>query len=124
MPRKRLEKHVVESAKWRASWAGGSKYEVRNFDIVHFTVDMKTRDCSCRLWGLCELPCPHAVCAIYAHNGDPEEFVENCYSIDTYAHCYVDSINPINGKNIFTTFTAFIAFTTTTGDTQEEGLRS
>ncbi|WOK96955.1 hypothetical protein Cni_G05663 [Canna indica] len=26
-PRKRLEKHVLESAKWRASWAEGSKYE-------------------------------------------------------------------------------------------------
>ncbi|WOL13279.1 hypothetical protein Cni_G22048 [Canna indica] len=49
-PRKRLEKYVLESAKWRASWAEASKYDVRNFDNIHFTVDLASREYSCMLW--------------------------------------------------------------------------
>ncbi|WOL00759.1 hypothetical protein Cni_G09472 [Canna indica] len=99
-PRKRLDKHVLKYAKWRASWAGGTKYEVRNFDGEQFTIDISIKYCSCRLWALCGLPCAHAVCAIYSHSGDPHEFVDFCCWITTYETCYSPTINPINGEKM------------------------
>ncbi|WOL04378.1 hypothetical protein Cni_G13099 [Canna indica] len=87
-----LDKHVLKSAKWRASWVGGTKYEVRNFDGEKFTIGIDIKYCSCRLWALYGLPYEHVVCVIYAHSGDPHEFVDSCYS---------STINPINGENMW-----------------------
>ena len=55
-PRKRLDKEVMESGKWRATWAEGLKYEVQNYP-KQFQVDLDARSCLCRFWGLTGLPC-------------------------------------------------------------------
>lgn len=54
--RKRLDKEVLDSGKWTATWAGGSKFEVVCYP-AQFEVDLENRNCACRFWGLTGIPC-------------------------------------------------------------------
>lgn len=54
--RKRHDKEILESGKWTATWARGSKYVVLNYP-TQFEVDLEHRSCACRLWGLTCIPC-------------------------------------------------------------------
>ncbi|KAG5605661.1 hypothetical protein H5410_027153 [Solanum commersonii] len=41
-----------------------------------FVVDLEKKHCDCRLWMLRGIPCPHAICAYYYLNQDPDQHVE------------------------------------------------
>ncbi|KAL8484912.1 hypothetical protein ACS0TY_027276 [Phlomoides rotata] len=44
--------------------------------------------CSCRFWQLTGYPCIHGHCAILKQKLDPEDFVHDYYSVETYLKAY------------------------------------
>nr|XP_043615790.1 uncharacterized protein LOC122587689 [Erigeron canadensis] len=59
---------------WKPFHAGGSHWEVRQlYEAFKVNVDEKT--CSCRMWGLSGIPCPHACAVIFKINKRPEDYV-------------------------------------------------
>ncbi|RYR40144.1 hypothetical protein Ahy_A09g045827 [Arachis hypogaea] len=89
---------------WQARWAGGLKYEVfhKNWMIVEtFVVDLLAGTCSCRFWGLCEMPCLYACCAIFEKEDNPKDYCSNFYSPAAYVATYGNLVSPINGENMW-----------------------
>lgn len=62
-----------------------------------YVVDLEEWSCACRRWDLTKIPFSHAVAVIRECINDPEEYVDKCYSLDTYLRCYNNIMNPING---------------------------
>nr|XP_043617627.1 uncharacterized protein LOC122589397 [Erigeron canadensis] len=59
---------------WKSFHAGNSHWEVRQlYEAFKVNVDEKT--CSCRMWGLSGIPCPHACAVIFKINKRPENYV-------------------------------------------------
>ena len=44
------------------------------------------------------VPCAHAISAIWTTSTDPLEYVDPCYSVETYLQCYEPCIRPLNGE--------------------------
>ncbi|RYR66086.1 hypothetical protein Ahy_A03g012038 [Arachis hypogaea] len=103
-PKKRLDIIATRAMEWQARWAGGLKYEVshKNRMIVErFVVDLLAGMCSCRFWGLCGMPCPHACCAIFEKGDSLEDYCSNFYSPAAYVATYGNLVSPINGENMW-----------------------
>ncbi|GAV63691.1 SWIM domain-containing protein, partial [Cephalotus follicularis] len=60
-----------------------------------FTVDMKTLSCSCKVWDLNGIPCPHVVCTIQPDGKDAVDFISHWYKKDTYLKAYQYSMKPV-----------------------------
>ncbi|KAL0350106.1 UNVERIFIED_CONTAM: hypothetical protein Sradi_4159800 [Sesamum radiatum] len=54
-----------------------------------------------RKWDLTGIPCKHALCAILCDNGNPEEYVHDCYTVDTFLKVYEHSIKLMNGLELW-----------------------
>ncbi|KAG8373020.1 hypothetical protein BUALT_Bualt12G0127500 [Buddleja alternifolia] len=52
-----------------------------------------------RKWELSGIPCKHALSAINAQELNPEDFVHQCYTVETYARVYAPCIYPVNGPD-------------------------
>ncbi|GJW77844.1 protein kinase, ATP binding site-containing protein [Tanacetum coccineum] len=73
--------------------AGGNLFEVRNGSKA-FKVDEHKRTCTCRMWQLAGLPCPHSIAVIFKLNKSPEDYIPDCFRKDAYYkayHQYFDS---------------------------------
>ncbi|XP_015961301.1 sugar transport protein 10-like [Arachis duranensis] len=89
---------------WQARWAGGLKYEVshKSWMIVErFVVDLLAETCSCRFWGLCGMPYPHACYTIFEKGDNPEDYCSNFYSPAAYVATYGNLVSPINEENMW-----------------------
>lgn len=74
--------------------SGGSEFQVSCFG-AQFVVDSEAYTCSCRKWQLTSIPCIHA-CTTLAYNGNKiEDFVVDCYSIDTCKRVYANVVRPV-----------------------------
>ncbi|PKI41794.1 hypothetical protein CRG98_037829 [Punica granatum] len=72
----------------------------RNFaQHEKYVVDLKERSCSCREWDLCGIPCQHAVACLRYNNIDPEVYVHQYYSKETWQTTYMPFIMPVRGEN-------------------------
>jgi len=47
------------------------------------------------------IPCSHAICAMYFRTEQPEEYVHDCYKLETYHKMYKPIIQPMNGSNMW-----------------------
>ncbi|XP_031124314.1 uncharacterized protein LOC116027026 [Ipomoea triloba] len=65
----------------------------------HHKIDLARRSCSCRKWDLTGIPCKHAICAIWMKKHNVLDYVDNCYSIETYLKVYQAVIKPMAGPN-------------------------
>ncbi|KAG8368016.1 hypothetical protein BUALT_Bualt15G0001400 [Buddleja alternifolia] len=76
-------------------------YQVRCLDDdgEQFTVDLEKMICGCRRWELSGIPCKHACSAIQCQGLRILDFVDKCYTVDTYKKVYAPPIMPINGRN-------------------------
>ncbi|KAF2299779.1 hypothetical protein GH714_003321 [Hevea brasiliensis] len=54
-----------------------------------------------RRWDLNGIPCAHACSVIFANDEHPEDYIPECYKVDTYAKVYAHYINPINGYEMW-----------------------
>ncbi|XP_022031576.1 uncharacterized protein LOC110932556 [Helianthus annuus] len=104
-----FEQIKSEASNYSVMWNGTSKYRVRERGGQdQCVVDVDARVCSCRRWELIGMPCKHAVVvnwtmAQYGMNpGPPETWVSEVYWMDTWKKVYKNTINPINGVNLWT----------------------
>ncbi|KAL8485037.1 hypothetical protein ACS0TY_027368 [Phlomoides rotata] len=74
-------------------------YQIDCFDGSQYAVDLELRTCSCRSWGLSGIPCTHACSAILHQKLEPGDFVDECYSLETYKKVYAPHIMPIYDAN-------------------------
>jgi hypothetical protein len=82
-----------------ATYAGESMFEVNCPDNRQFVVDLRRRRCGCRQWEITGLPCPHAMAAILYDCGDPEDYVDECFTIEVYKKAYAPIIYPMPSEN-------------------------
>ncbi|XP_052207797.1 uncharacterized protein LOC127811700 isoform X2 [Diospyros lotus] len=97
---KKLDKIKVLSFNYMSTWSGWSKCQVVGPE-GQFVVDTNERSCSCRRWDLTGIPCEHAVNALFMNRNKPENFVDTCYTVESYLKIYNNCINPINGYEMW-----------------------
>uniref|UniRef100_M1BK05 SWIM-type domain-containing protein n=1 Tax=Solanum tuberosum TaxID=4113 RepID=M1BK05_SOLTU len=74
--------------------------KISDVSYVH-TVDMSSRTCSCKSWMLKEIPCPHAIAAILYKNWEPIDYVDDCYSKETYLRTYCHYLQPVTNMKMW-----------------------
>ncbi|KAG8369469.1 hypothetical protein BUALT_Bualt14G0016900 [Buddleja alternifolia] len=99
--RKLVEKNMGRAADYIPIKSDATNYEVEGYDHTRFTVDLKAHSCSCRKWDLCGIPCRHGMSAISAEILDPEDFVQDCYSVETFSRVYAPTIKPMDGPELW-----------------------
>jgi hypothetical protein len=91
----KLEEIGLEAIDCVAQYAGESMFKVISPDNRQFVVDLRKRRCGCRKWKITRIPCPHAVTAILYDCGDPEDYVDECFTIEIYKKAYALVIYPM-----------------------------
>ncbi|XP_015081495.1 uncharacterized protein LOC107025194 [Solanum pennellii] len=94
MARAILERNKEYSKNCNVQWNGVNGFEISNGEYS-FVVDLEKKHCDCRLWMLRGILCPHAICAYYYLNQDPDQHVENWYMKETFLKAYNHFIQPI-----------------------------
>lgn len=94
-----VEKLKEQSAFCFPSYAGGSKFQVREMNNEQFCVDTNLKQCSCRKWQLTGIPCKHGISALGLQGLRVEDCVDKLYSTETYQKAYEPIIGPTNGPN-------------------------
>ncbi|KAL3527867.1 hypothetical protein ACH5RR_012523 [Cinchona calisaya] len=64
-----------------------------NFEITYsheeqYAMNLLEHTCPCRKWDLIGILCPHAIAAIWAKVEDLENYIDECYSEETYLRFY------------------------------------
>ena len=77
---------------------GASRFEVKQGHDA-FTVDEENRTCTCRMWQLSGIPCPHAVAAIFYINKHPDQYVPHWFRKGLYKETYSYHLEPVQGMN-------------------------
>lgn len=77
------------------TYAGDSMFEVSCPNSKQFVVDLANKTCGCRQWEMTGIPCPHAFSAILYDCGDPADYVDKFYSLETYKKTYAPMIYPM-----------------------------
>ncbi|KAK8617714.1 hypothetical protein V6N13_080621 [Hibiscus sabdariffa] len=96
---KKMDILIEQAARCWPSHAGGETYKVAFGPFDQHVVNLQTRDCSCRKWGLTGIPCAHAVSVLLLEQHRPEEYVDECYHTSTQIAIYSNLIYPIRGAN-------------------------
>lgn len=73
-------------------------FEVRGANDQH-QVDLRSKTCSCKKWDLTGIPCRHVICAIWVTKNPVYDYVDSCYTVDTYLKTYSGSIHPMAGSH-------------------------
>ncbi|KAG5610990.1 hypothetical protein H5410_022271 [Solanum commersonii] len=94
MARLVLEENKDISKRCKVLWNGDSGFEISEGN-TRFIVDQVRRTCTCRSWQLRGIPCPHAVCAFYHLDQEPENEIESWYRHEVFLKAYQYSIQPI-----------------------------
>ncbi|KAH6802640.1 hypothetical protein C2S51_034086 [Perilla frutescens var. frutescens] len=97
----KLEKNMEGASDCIPIKSSDTMYEVSSFDGSKYVVNLQAHSCDCRQWDLSGIPCKHAISAIHAEGKLLEEYVHNCYSVDTYMAVYAHAINPMNGDDLW-----------------------
>ncbi|KAJ8633176.1 hypothetical protein MRB53_026512 [Persea americana] len=53
----------------------------------------------CRLWDIIGIPCKHAIAGINQFGYNPEDYVHEAYSKDTFLRCYKNLLKPMHVKD-------------------------
>jgi len=95
-----LEKNIAKSMKCHIEFDGERGFEISDGSYVH-TVDMRSRTCSCKSWMLKGIPCPHVIAAILYKNWEPIDYVDDCYSKETYLRTYCHYLQPVTNMKMW-----------------------
>lgn len=97
-----------QAVEYTVIMAGQSKFQVSGPFLDQCAVDVSKRACSCRKWDLTGMPCKHGVAAIWDMSrhgiqvGIPEVWVDEVYWLDTWKKVYMNTIEPIKGRDLWT----------------------
>ncbi|KAJ9561399.1 hypothetical protein OSB04_006559 [Centaurea solstitialis] len=95
---KKLDNAKISQRYWNVLPGGGTTFEVRQGHDA-FIVDEALRTCTCRMWQLSGVPCPHAVAAIFYLHKLPEDYVPHWFKRDLYKVTYSYHLQPVQGMN-------------------------
>lgn len=95
---KKLVKNIDFAVHFAPIYSGGPSVQVNGFGN-QYVVDMNAKTCTCRRWQLTGIPCSHASAAIIGNNDNPANYLDNCYSLETYMKVYGYFIEPTNGSD-------------------------
>ncbi|WOL08112.1 hypothetical protein Cni_G16864 [Canna indica] len=101
--RKKVEDNKVVSGFCIATHAGYKKFEVKHMDN-NYVVELEQNSCSCRMWELSGIPCPHVISSIHWLGEDLTEYVYQYFKKSTYLRIYEHLIQPLNEKKIWAKF--------------------
>ncbi|XP_049397226.1 uncharacterized protein LOC125861349 [Solanum stenotomum] len=99
MVRTILERNKEYLNNYNVQWNGVNGFEISEGEYS-FVVDLEKKHCDCRLWMLRGIPCPHAICAYYYLNQDPDQHVEHWYKKETFLKAYNHFIQPISNMRM------------------------
>ncbi|XP_061356835.1 uncharacterized protein LOC133301234 [Gastrolobium bilobum] len=68
---------------------------------ARYSVDIRTRCCTCHGWQLCGLPCSHAVAVLLSCRQNVHRFTESCFTVAHYRKAYSQTIHPIPDKALW-----------------------
>ncbi|XP_049390603.1 uncharacterized protein LOC125855015 [Solanum stenotomum] len=102
MSLKILQENIEKSMRCNLTWNGERGFEIKHHGFTH-TVDIVSRNCSCRSWQLRGIPCPHGVAALHYKELEPIHYVASCYSKETYLSIYAHFIQPMNNMKMWPT---------------------
>nr|GMC90758.1 uncharacterized protein LOC109168401 [Ipomoea batatas] len=103
---KLLEEAKDRSARYSTYKSHDNLYQVDDHNFKAFKVDLALRQCSCRGWDLTGIPCSHAVAAIRKQRQSPEDYVHQCYTVDSYLRAYEHAILPIQSSDLWPKYKA------------------
>nr|GMD22553.1 uncharacterized protein LOC109177148 [Ipomoea batatas] len=72
-------------------------WEVEDDDLKLFRVHQTS--CSCRRWDLTDIPCVHAIFAIFENGQDPIKYTNWFYLVEAYLKSYEPAILPISSSD-------------------------
>lgn len=99
--RKKIEKLKEKTGECMVREAGDWIYQVNTKWNEQFVVDLRDRTCSCRRWMLTGIPCNHAIAAIETACETVDEFVDTCYSKESFQKVYEPIIYPVEGPDLW-----------------------
>ncbi|KAL4348394.1 hypothetical protein GQ457_17G012510 [Hibiscus cannabinus] len=82
-----LEEHKARSSFCHVIWNGADGYEVMHNED-RFVVDVRGWKCTCKVWDLTGIPCPHVVCVILYREESLENYVLHLYKKEVYQELY------------------------------------
>ncbi|XP_076957409.1 uncharacterized protein LOC143632877 [Bidens hawaiensis] len=104
----RIFKEILsEASQYIVIIAAANKFQVSGPWMDQCVVDVDRKTCSCRKWELTAMPCKHAVAALWnmSQNGIDvgvvEEWVDEVYWLDTWKKVYMNTVEPINGEDLW-----------------------
>jgi hypothetical protein len=95
---KKLNKYIEYSGKCLSIWNGKEGFEVKH-GRNRYKVDVEQMTCSCRLWQLAGIPCCHAIFALHLMSKNPEDYIADCYTIQTYNNIYQHCMLPMEAMS-------------------------
>ncbi|XP_062164908.1 uncharacterized protein LOC133871483 [Alnus glutinosa] len=90
----KLESVCEAASDCLSCYSGNGMFEVEQRSR-QYVVDIQNRKCGCRRWQMTGIPCTHAHSAITYHGHHPEDYMDSCYSIETYKKAYAPLIYPM-----------------------------
>ena len=96
---KKVEEYKVRSSFCHVIWNGTYGYEVMQHEDS-FVVDVRGWKCTCRVWDLTGIPCPHAICVILHREEKLEDYVLPLYKKEIYQQLYSVVLPIIPSENI------------------------
>jgi hypothetical protein len=91
----KLEAIGLQAMDCVATYAGAQLFEVTAANNRQFVVDLDKKSYGCRQWQVTGIPCAHAFSAILYDCGNPEDYVDECYTVETYKKAYAPIIYPM-----------------------------
>ena len=79
-------------------WNGDAGFEVRD-KKWRFTVDLRSQTCSYRYWQVSGIPCQHACAALFKMSEEPNNYLNMCFSLETYKKTYQHVLQPVEHES-------------------------
>ncbi|KAK1373740.1 hypothetical protein POM88_029933 [Heracleum sosnowskyi] len=98
--KKTLDEAVKESCGYSVLWDGRETYVVKGMG-TSCSMNLQSMTCSCRVWDLLGIPCVHGVTAIQEVRHNVFDYVEKCYTKETYIRCYSYCLDVIRGEDFW-----------------------
>ncbi|XP_060170945.1 uncharacterized protein LOC132601913 [Lycium barbarum] len=84
----------------KVEFNGDFGYEISEGDDRHI-VDLSQKRCTCRVWQLSGIPCPHAIKAMLYDKGEAEDDIHWFDSKEAYSLTYKNKLQPVRGQQFW-----------------------
>ncbi|KAG5612230.1 hypothetical protein H5410_023511 [Solanum commersonii] len=104
MALKVLEVNISRSMDCTIEFNGVAGFKVKE-GLCQHKIDIAKRTCSCRVWQLRGILCAHVVDALYFKKFSLYDYINSCYSKETYLRIYANVIEPLTNMEMWLVFT-------------------